>query len=201
MSSTIQNHNPERSPQFILVIGPMESGKSAEAMRWASRYSKIGSVLIVTSTTDTKSKPGTIESRKGCRVPAYRVDKLASLNTNHKAEYESASAIIVDEAQFFVAKDLLAFIETTLSHGKDILVSGLDSDAQQHAFLPLNDLIPLATKVKKLSAICHRCGNGTEASYTIDTQRSASKDNVRAGESGYVPVCYKHMKEHHNPTL
>ena len=187
----------ERSPRFDLIIGPMESGKSAEAMRWARRHATIESILFISSVIDTKSKPGTIESRKGCRVPAHRVSTLNSIFTSYNTEYTAASAVIVDEAQFFKADDLISFIKICLDSAKDVLVAGLDSDADQQPFLPLTELVCLATTVTKLSAMCKRCGNGTEASYTIDTQRSASKDNVRAGEAGYVPVCYKHMREHH----
>ena len=152
-----------------VIVGPMGSGKSLEAMRRARRYPPGEKVLFLSSETDTRSKDGTVESRAGCAAPAFKVKVLYVVPVAYERVYASARLIVIDEAQFFQWEDLLAFVRYSLEVGKDVVVAGLDSDALQRPYLPLAELVCLATHFVKLTAVCGLCNDGTEAGFTIDT--------------------------------
>jgi thymidine kinase len=189
----------KRSPQCITLVGPMGSGKSAAAMRWAKKQAHIGTVLFVSSAKARVSHQ--LESRNGCSVPAIKVESLSSLPALHTSLYDSASAVVVDEAQFFEQDDLLSFVRSTMALSKDVVVAGLDSDANQKPWLPLAELVLLSTSFKKLSGLCVMCSDGTGSSWTVDAERSASKERPRTAVEGYVAVCYRHMREHNGQDL
>jgi thymidine kinase len=197
-----------RSPRCVVIVGPMGSGKSAEALKWARRHAKVERVLFVSSSLDTRSAGEKVESRAGCSAPAMKVRHLSDVLQSHAQRYDWAEAIVVDEAQFFYLQDdattakprsadVLLFVTRCLDDGKDVVVAGLDSDAMQQPFLPLAELACLATEFTKLTALCQTCKDGTEAAHTIDVQGGACKDAPRVGNDGYQAVCYRHMREHH----
>jgi thymidine kinase len=197
-----------RSPRCVVIVGPMGSGKSAEALKWARRHATVERVLFVSSSLDTRAAGEKVESRAGCSAPALKVRHLAEVRERYPGRYEWADAIVVDEAQFFYllddagtdrprSADVLSFVTRCLDDGKDVVVAGLDSDAMQQPFLPLAELACLATEFTKLTALCELCRDGTEAAYTIDVHGGACKDAPRVGNGGYCAVCYRHMREHH----
>ena len=72
-----------------------------------------------------------------------------------------------------------------------MIVAGLDGDFKRNQFGYLIDLIPMAEKVKKMSAVCFNCGD--EASFTQRTKFSRSVDKTEqvhvGGSEMYKPVC------------
>jgi thymidine kinase len=201
------------APQCVVFVGPMGSGKSEEAMRWAKRMSKIGKVTFITSTADRRAEGDTITSRNGCSVPAIKVTVLASILSTYIDEYASSKAVVVDEAQFFDDwADLMSFVRRCLADGKDVCVAGLDTDANQRPFLPLAELVSTSTTFQKLSGMCERCRDGTEAGHTIDLSKGTSDESTRdgtgkgtstengnhrrVGNAGYVVVCQTHLRLH-----
>ena len=51
---------------------------------------------------------------------------------------------------------------------KIVIVAGLDGDFKRNQFGSVVDIIPIAEKVKKMSAVCFNCGD--EASFTQRTK-------------------------------
>lgn len=195
----------KRSPQCVVYVGPMGSGKSLKALRWARRRGAIDKVVFATSTRDTRSKQSLVESRNGCSAPAVKVELLTSIPTSYKEQYAEAHALVIDEAQFFNWDDLIAFVESSLSLGKDVCIAGLDTDRDQKPFLPLAELHRLATSLTKLTACCKQCDDGTEAGHTIyippeagDTPicTNATGNTIKVGNAGYQPACYYHLQLH-----
>ena len=76
--------------------------------------------------------------------------------------------------------------------GKKIIVGGLDGDYQQKPFGELLQLIPLAEKITRLSALCQQCLDGTPAYFTKRTVQSDDQLLIGGAES-YQPVCFKHL--------
>ncbi len=70
--------------------------------------------------------------------------------------------------------------------GKIVIVAALDATFQRKPFGKILELIPLAEKVSKLTAICVRCGD--EACFT---QRISKETHVEliGGEETYRPLC------------
>jgi thymidine kinase len=73
-------------------------------------------------------------------------------------------------------------------HGKVVIVAGLDGTFQKKPFGRLLELIPIAERVVKLSAICVYCGK--DAAFT---QRIVDNSEVEliGGEDVYRPTCRK----------
>ena len=73
-----------------------------------------------------------------------------------------------------------------------MIVAGLDGDFKRAQFGYLIDLIPMAEKVKKLTAVCIYCGS--EASFTQRTKFNDSSHRIDqvaivGGSEMYKPVC------------
>ena len=77
---------------------------------------------------------------------------------------------------------------------KLVVVSGLDGDFQRKAFGQLLDLIPLADRVDKLSALCTRCHDGTAAIFSKRVVKGTEQIAV-GGLDSYIPVCRFHYQE------
>ena len=54
-------------------------------------------------------------------------------------------------------------------------------------------LVPHAEEITKLKALCFKCGDGTEASFTKRIVTDKNVELVGSSES-YIPVCRKHFK-------
>lgn len=106
-----------------------------------------------------------------------------------KGIYERCKAynvIAIDEGQFF--PDLVEFAEKLANEGHVVIVAALDGTFQRKPFGSVLELIPLAEKVDKLSAVCIDCGK--EAAFTRRTVESNEIELI-GGEECYKPVCRK----------
>ena len=80
--------------------------------------------------------------------------------------------------------------EALAKAGKIVIVAGLDANYRREPFGKLIDLVPVAEKVKKLSAICRDCCE--TASFTVRIGGSGGREvNMVGGEEMYKPVCRK----------
>ena len=73
--------------------------------------------------------------------------------------------IAIDEGQFF--QDIVSFAETAANHGKIVIISSLQGTFMRGPFPSILALIPKCEKIKKLTAICKKCG--ANASFTFRT--------------------------------
>ena len=185
-----------------LIIGPMFAGKSSALQSIVRRRKAIGwNVLVVKHTVDVRYlEPSSTENNvvinhdnQAC--PAIARDSLLGLI--ELDVFRDARLIIVEEGQFFT--DIVSFVlEAVETHGKDVVVVGLDGDAHRKPFGKILELIPLADEVQRLFALCKLCGDGTAARFTcaVDSKTAAAtlggKPNV-GGEDSYMPLCRKHF--------
>jgi thymidine kinase len=124
-------------------------------------------------------------------IPARAVGRRSLMDVLAWPEFAAATAIVVDEAQFFV-DCLIPFVRAAVDRaGKHVVVVGLDGDAEQRPFGDVLPLIPHADYVEKKTALCRSCGDGTPA---IFTRALAVRDAQVAvgGAEMYEPVCRKH---------
>lgn len=181
-----------------LLIGPMFAGKSSAIQSIVRRHQSLGwKVFVITNSMDTRySDSPMIVNHDKQMMPAVATDKLMPMLETQ--EYKESRLVVVEEAQFF--PDLIPFIEAVVdSDGKHAVVVGLDGDADRRPFGHVLDLVPMADRVTKLTAMCKHCGDGTPAIFTFahntDTEAaiaSGSVINVGADEK-YVPLCRKHF--------
>ena len=117
---------------FIVISGPMTSGKSYEVIKYAQGYIDQGKkVVCVKPKLDTRNEG--IWSRGGASLEALTVDSLEGVGKH--------DVYIVDEAHFFNPKEV-DYIEEWLKTS-DVIVSGLDVGHKR-------ELMPFYTKLYEL---------------------------------------------------
>ncbi|KAF1742814.1 hypothetical protein MXB_5394 [Myxobolus squamalis] len=165
-----------------VIMGPMFSGKTTELLRNIERlkFAKYN-ICLVTYSNDTRysSTPSIATHTKlrknwltirqfhealYCETMEDIIDKLS--------EYD---AIGIDEAHFI--PDVVKYSEILANNGKIVIVAGLDGSFQRKEFGNFLDIIPLAEKVEKLSAVCIKCT--MDASFTTRTVMSTEKEAIQ----------------------
>lgn len=179
-----------------LLLGPMFAGKSSALLTIVRRHQALGwPVMVITHSMDKRyGENPEIVNHDLQRHPAIATDRLMPLLEH--PEYAVAKLVVVEEAQFFA--DLVPFVTATVdSAGKNVVVVGLDGDAERRPFGRVLDLVPLADRVTKLTAFCHLCADGTPAIFTHAYREDAAhlaadgKPCVGGGDK-YKPMCRKH---------
>lgn len=178
-----------------IVVGPMFSGKSSYALSYIRRQHAIGKhVLVIKPDIDNRySSSEVLVTHDQDQTPCVMWDVAQPLNPSLHLILGS-DCIVLEESQFFLG--LKSFVIHTLkTHKMDILIVGLDADANQEPFGEVLDCIPWATKVRKLCAFCKYCRDGTLAPFTKKIF-SRTNQQVEVGSSDkYVAVCLKHLTD------
>ena len=185
-----------------VVVGPMFAGKTSEIQSVVRRYGCLGkSVLVLTADIDTRYQEGgssavtAIVNHDRTAVPAVAVSVTGLMSVLAMPEFATATAIVVDEAQFFVGCLIPFVVAAVESHGKHVVVVGLDSDAGREPFGDVLALITKADVVEKKTALCRSCGDGTAAIFTrsVTASREGQENQVAVGGADmYEPVCRRH---------
>jgi len=179
-----------------IVVGPMFAGKTSEIQSVVRRYGCLKKqVLVLTADIDNryqKDAVAAVINHDQTAIPARAVDIRGLLAILEWPEFAAATAVVVDEAQFFVGC-LIPFVRAAVDlHGKHVVVVGLDSDAEKNPFGDVLALAAHADSIEKKTALCRRCGDGTAA---IFTRALGPRDGVVAvgGADMYEPVCRRHF--------
>lgn len=171
-----------------LIFGNMQSGKSTELMRRLKIRSIYKKTLAVNTKRDTRYGNSGIITHDGLTMESLRVGSLNELLT--MSEYSTAQVIGIDEGNFYpeIASFIINQLATT---NKTFIIAGLNGDKNKKFFGNLHELIPHAEKIDFFKAVCKRCANGTEASFTIDLIKFEGQEKVGGSET-YESVCRKH---------
>ena len=176
-----------------LILGPMFAGKSSAIMAIVKRYQAIRyPILVIKSAIDNRySGQGEIVNHDLQRLDATVVKTL--LPQTETDDYKRAKVIVIEEAQFF--EDLYPFVLLAVeTHGKHLIVVGLDGDSERKPFGQILNLIPLADKIQKITSYCKFCSDGTPALFSYCPGTKATQVQVGAIDK-YVPLCRKHYLE------
>jgi len=174
-----------------LVVGPMFAGKTTEIQAVIKRYKFVGrQVLVIKPAMDNRySGDSAIVSHDQVSLEAVSVHDLK--DALELADFKTASVIAIDEAQFFTG--LCKFIETSIESGKDVIVVGLDGDAEGRPFTEVLELVAIADSVDKKTALCVHCGS--PAMFTCSLKKRENRLEV-GGADMYEPTCRKHRHGH-----
>lgn len=177
-----------RGAVLEMVVGPMFSGKSSECMRQyrrqtAATMGRPNNVLVVKSALDTRDVDG-VRTHDAQFLCCHRLESL--MDIRDLKSFANAAVVLIDEAQFF--KDIVEGVRFILSKGISVYVYGLDGDRDQKPFGSICDLLPLAVRVTKLTAICNFCGD--DAPFTVSDKDDLGGDQtVPGGSETYSAVC------------
>jgi len=115
------------------------------------------------------------------KCPAVPCEKLADVVDQVKRH----QVIGIDEGQFF--PDIAHFAPLWASEGKTVVVAALDGTFQRKPFGNVLELVPMAEKVTKLSAVCMICCK-KDAHFTR-RRTTETKVEVIGGRDKYLAVC------------
>ena len=170
-----------------LYIGCMFSGKTSELIREYTRYTKIGKkVICINYTSDTRyGDDNYVYSHDLNKIECLRTQKLMSINLQDILKYD---VILINEGQFFV--DIIEFCKLYCDmQSKHIIICALDGDFLRKPFGKINELIPLADEITKLTAFCTECNDTTPAIFTLRLSEDIEQISIN---NNYIPVCRKH---------
>ena len=141
---------------FEVITGPMSCGKTEELLRRIKRcIIAQKKVKVISPEIDTRSKGDYIESRNGLWLDAINVKNARDILSHITPEDE---IVALDEIQFFDL-EIVSVVRKLIEHGKRVIASGLDLDFKGEPFGAMPELLCLADKVDKLSAVCMKCGS------------------------------------------
>ena len=171
-----------------VVYGPMFSGKTSELIRRIRRYRHGRKrCLVIKWKGDSRynaDKAATHDSQLEEAIPLNHLIPGDEDYPEFAKLVSEADVIGVDEGQFF--PDILEFCETMANLGKIIVVAALDSTFQRKPFGGILELVAIAEKAEKLSAVCKRCTKDAAFSKRISNETEV---NVIGGADKYVASC------------
>lgn len=180
---------PTYDGELILIYGCMFSGKTTELFRKIGRYKIAGkSVLIVKSETDTRSKGNIVCTHAGTSFSTdIKAKELMKIDEKLLKECE---VIGITEGQFF--KDVKPFCEKMMNLGKIVVVESLGGCSDRKLIGNVYELIPLATDIVHLKAVCMDCGkDATYSRLKTGISKGNGEQVLIGGTDKYKSVCLK----------
>ncbi len=175
-----------------VISGGMCSGKSAELLRRLDLCRHAEQKFVVFKPAKSFLSDS-IESRNGSSREAIVLQdedlgEIAKTLDSDKA----IKVVAFDEFQFFPVQIIQEIYN--ILHDKNfnvrIIVSGLDKDFAGKPFGPMGDILAMADRVEKLTAICHVCKRDNA---TMSMRVVENTDVVLTAKESYVPVCRDHL--------
>jgi len=177
-----------------VIYGPMFSGKSTELIRRIRRYTKANKSAIVAkyskdNRTDLCDEVTLVTHDKTTyHATSFSEGDLLLKSTFKKLmEYD---VIGIDESQFFIG--IIDFCQRLANLGKIVIVAALDSSFLMEPFakkgVKITDLIALAEKVDKLTAVCETCFSEMGA-FSRRVGDSSTELEIIGGQETYVAQC------------
>ena len=173
-----------------VITGPMFSGKSEELIRRLKR-ARIARQRVdcFKPDIDLRYHRSSIASHSSHTHEASTIANVEDLRERLFPQLAEIEVIGIDEVQFLSPAVIPLALEL-VALGKRVLMAGLDTTFSNEPFGPVPNLMALADKVTKLSAVCMVCGQAA-----IHTQRlGQSQELVVVGAAGlYEARCRTHF--------
>lgn len=182
------SENNNRGGCIEVVCGSMFSGKTEELIRRLRRAQFANLKIAI-------FKPAIDNRYSEVEVVSHDFHKITSTPVKDAAEMlnvdDDVRVVGVDEAQFF-GDNLVEVAQQLANRGVRVIVAGLDTDFLGKPFGPIPRLMAVAEDVRKVHAICVRCGNLANHSHRL----TRSRDLVVLGEKDvYEPLCRRCFNE------
>lgn len=179
-------------PGWIEVIcGPMFAGKTEEVIRRVKRmdFAK-KKYLIFKPEIDNRYSLNEVVSHSKRSVSAISIANPSEIVNLITPEIE---AVIIDEVQFF-DEEVVSICQDLANRGLRVICAGLDCDFRGNPFTNVANLLAIAEKITKLTAICVLCGDEATKTQRIINGLPArySDPTILVGEKeSYEPRCRK----------
>jgi thymidine kinase len=144
--------------KLYFYYSAMNAGKSTTLLQSAHNYEERGMrVLLLTPRLDRRSGEGVIGSRIGLQRPAHAFEREEDLLvlTDGLHACERLHCVLVDEAQFLTAQQVLQLTLVCDRLGIPVLCYGLRTDFQGEPFEGSRYLLAWADELVEIKTICH----------------------------------------------
>jgi thymidine kinase len=182
-----------KTPEFVMFVGPMFSGKTTRLFSATERHLLRGSnVLFIKPKIDNRYNETKIVNHKNHSVSAISVSNgneiMQLLNSNDFVidESQKISVIAVDEA--FMIDGISDTLIHLFKQGFGVYVSSIELSSGMAPFEEIQKMMPYATRIEKCTSICLSCGE--DAHLTKRINDSLELIEVGGIES-YQPVCWQ----------
>lgn len=173
---------------FIVYTGPMFSAKTTSLLSTLDRFKYQGKRIIAFKPMlDDRYGTNEISTHGGWKVPAICIKTGNDILEYLTGLNENPHVIAVDEA--FMIPGVADVLVWLYRSGYSIVVSSLDLSSAGKPFEEIEKMLPWATKVEKLSAVCVICNR--DAYYTHKKQVGGDEIEV-GGHELYEPRCLQH---------
>lgn len=172
-----------------VVTGTMFAGKTEELIRRLERSEIAGQdVQVFKPQMDDRYGEEVIGSHRGSEWEARKIETGKEEEILDQVE---GDVVAIDEANFF-EDGLVDVVQTLSDRGYRVIVVGLDQTFRGETFEPMGELMAVAEYVKKLRAICEKCGEpATRPQRLIDGEPAHIDDPtvVVGAEEKYEARC------------
>lgn len=174
--------------KFIMIVGPMFSGKSSELFRLIERAQYAQKrILVIKPKKDTR-----VEDVISARI-RNRIQKISAISVSSKKDLQKIldddfpDVLVIDEVQFF-GQWLIPYVRELLLQKREIkiIAAGLQLDAALRPFGIVPKLLCFATKIKICKAVCVKCGKPA----TLTQKNTPLKTQIQPGEKEYEARCF-----------
>lgn len=187
--------------KLIFNYGVMKSGKSLDLIRTFTNYQHKGQVpLVLKSSIDTRDDK--IKTRIGEEIFCELLgpnDLITDLLSEDRRGHPPV--ILIDEAQFLTAHQVLALTILVDTYNIDVICYGLKLDYTGRFFEGSKMLFEEADKVQEIKMLCAFCNK--KATHNILTEMkedgyryccdTGTGSNVKIGDEDYFQCCRNHF--------
>lgn len=178
-----------------IIIGCMFSGKTSYLQREYHEWISINKSPLCINYIDDNRYGDNFTNMYNHNENYIECIKTKNLRDVDEELISKHEVILINEGQFF--SDLVEYcVKWSDKLGKIIIVCGLDGDFQRKSFGEILNLIPYADSVKKLTAYCKECSDGTKAIFTH--RKTNEKEQIVIGSNNYEALCRKCYNKKNN---
>ena len=184
--------------KLYFYYASMNAGKSATLLQSSFNYRERGmETMLYTAAVDDRHAQGVITSRIGLEAPAHCFDAETDLRAEIESQAERGPlhCVLVDEAQFLSADQVLQLASVCDDLGIPVLAYGLRTDFLGNLFPGSAQLLALADQFVELKAVCH-CGRKATMNLRVDGEGHAvtrGDQTEIGGNDRYVALCRRHF--------
>jgi len=187
----------DRSGYCEIIYGPMKSGKTSRLLQLYKQFKFCEiPVMVINHSIDKRYSDTLLSSHDKIMIPCINsltLTDIVDINKDiletgtHIDEFNEASVILINEAQFF--EDIVSWVTIAVEkYKKSVYVCGLNSDFRRKPFGNWLDLQLICNKVTQLHSWCGLCKK-QEALFSH--RLSNETDKIVIGSDNYIPVCRK----------
>jgi len=181
--------------QGILEVycGPMFSSKTrnlvarVDPLRWTSGQG----FVFIKPRIDTRQ-----ERIRGDPLDYAKWNYVDTDNPSQILEFVKPehNLVAIDEVQFF-PREIMIVLEKMLKDKRNLVVAGFDLDFKGEPFGTMPQLLAMADRITKLTAVCTECGEPATRTQRLINGKPADYNSplvMIEGEAQYEPRCIKH---------